>query len=321
MKFIAELCQNHNGNFDTVKKLVYKAAESGATHVKIQHIYCENLVYRPQFEEGLTKSGKVKAIKRPFDAEYKRLKKLELDFEECVKFVEYAEECGLIPMTTCFARGGIESIIEQGFKVIKVASYDCASYQLIRELIKSFDEIFVSTGATFDSEIEYTNNLLIENNKNYHLLHCITQYPTPLEMMNLKRLKWLKSIANNVGFSDHSLVSRDGMIAAKAAIFCGAEVIERHFTISSPEDTKDGPVSIKPHHIVDLFNFSKLSKTDQEEYLNSNLENWAIMLGQEKRMISSEELLNRDYYRGRFATPRFNGVHDASSMIFNWEEA
>ena len=224
-------------------------------------------------------------------------------------------------MTTCFARGNLKSIIDQGFKVIKVASYDFASYQLIRELIKSFDEIFVSTGATFDNEIEFTNNLLYQNNKNYHLLHCITQYPTPLEMMNLNRLNWLKKLSKNVGFSDHSLVSRDGMIAAKAAIFCGAKVIERHFTISPPDETKDGPVSIKPHHIVDLLNFSKLSKADQKEYLDANHENWNVMLGQEKRRISHSELLNRDYYRGRFATPRYSGAHDSSLMMFNWEES
>lgn len=320
MNFIAELCQNHNGDFDNVKRMVDSAAEGGATHIKIQHIYSKNLVFRPQFEEGLVVEGNIKSIKRPFLSEYKRLKSLELSSKECSKFVKYVEACGLVPMTTCFARGDMKSIIQEGFKVIKVASYDCASFQLIKELTNSFDELFISTGASFDDEIKYTNSLLVNSASKYHLLHCITQYPTPLDMMNLNRIKWLNKLTGNVGFSDHSLVSQDRVIAAKAAIYCGAKVVERHFTIEAADATKDGPVSINKNHIQELMGFSKLSKTDQKDQLDSQLNNWEIMLGKENRMISDNELLNRDYYRGRFATPRYNGRHESSTMIFNWDE-
>jgi len=65
MKFIAELCQNHNGEPDSLFRMADAAAEAGATHIKIQHIYARNLVYRPQFENGLEQNGIVNAIRRP----------------------------------------------------------------------------------------------------------------------------------------------------------------------------------------------------------------------------------------------------------------
>ena len=88
MNFIAELCQNHNGDLDNLYKMVDAAAEGGATHIKIQHIYKENLVFRPQFENGLLKGDKTIAIKRPWKDEYERLENLEISNNDCRKFVD-----------------------------------------------------------------------------------------------------------------------------------------------------------------------------------------------------------------------------------------
>jgi N,N'-diacetyllegionaminate synthase len=320
MKFIAELCQNHNGDFDTVRRMVDAAAESGATHIKIQHIYVRNLVYRPQFEEGLERDGKVLAIRRPWQLEYDRLKGLELTEDECAQFVEHVDSLGLVPVTTCFARGDVDRIAQQGFRTVKVASYDCASFPMLRELAGRFNHLFVSTGATFDDELRFAAGVLRQHAKGYSLLHCVTQYPTPLEAMHLNRIGWLRQFTDNVGFSDHSLVSRDGVIAAKAAIACGAEVVERHFTISAASVTRDGPVSITADDIRALVDFSRLSREDQYAHLAEVHPGWEQMLGRAERWLSDEEILNRDYYRGRFATPRREGAHRIAEMVLNWEE-
>jgi N,N'-diacetyllegionaminate synthase len=321
MEFIAELCQNHNGDFDTVRRMVDAAAEGGATHVKIQHIYVRNLVYRPEFEEGLEQEGKVRAIRRPWQAEYDRLKKLELSDEECSRFVEYAESLGLVPMTTCFTRGDVDRIARQGFRTVKVASYDCASFSMLRELAGRFDHLYVSTGATFDDELRHAAEVLKRHAKGFSLLHCVTQYPTPAEAMHLNRIGWLRQFDGKaVGFSDHSLVARDGVLAAKAAIACGAEVVERHFTILDASETKDGPVSITKDDIRSLMDFARLSPGDQRAVLAEAAPDWEQMLGEAERWLSEAELLNRDYYRGRFATPRRDGGRRAAEMVFNWEE-
>lgn len=320
MKFIAELCQNHNGDFDTLRRMVDAAAEGGASHIKIQHIYVRSLVYRPEFEEGLEQGGVQKAIRRPWQTEYNRLKGLELSEDECARFVEYVESLGLVPMTTCFARGDAEPIVQQGFRTVKVASYDCASFPMLRELAQRFDYLYVSTGATFDDELRHAADVLRQFAKGYSLLHCVTQYPTPLEAMHLNRVRWLRQFADEVGFSDHSLVSRDGMVAAKAAVVCGAEVVERHFTIADPSETKDGPVSITKEDIQSLMAFACHSPADQRALLSEEHPDWELMLGQTERWLSDAELLNRDYYRGRFATPRREGAHRVAEMIHNWEE-
>ncbi len=320
VKLIAELCQNHLGDFGRVKEMVDRAVEAGATHVKIQHIYTENLTFRPQFEEGLKQGGKTYAIKRPFQPEYERLKGLELRAEHCREFAGYVNAKGAVPLTTCFARGSVQMIKEQGFMAVKVASYDCPSYQMLRELANEFDQLFVSTGASFPEEIAKAAEVL-RGHGNYCLLHCVTIYPTPLEELHLARIEWLKQYSPVVGFSDHSLVARDGLLASKAAIALGAEVIERHFTILDADQSKDGPVSINPEQLKELARFAGLSKAEQKaelEEASSGL--LRKVAGDPTRELSSEELLNRDYYRGRFATPRFKGEHAASKMIFNWEE-
>ena len=320
VKLIAELCQNHLGDFERVKEMVGRAVEAGATHVKIQHIYTDNLTFRPQFEEGLQRDGKTYAIKRPFQPEYERLKGLELEAEQCREFVENVKANGAIPLTTCFARGSIDAIKEQGFKAVKVASYDCPSYQMLRELSAEFDELIVSTGASFPEEIARAAEVLKEHG-NYCLLHCVTIYPTPLDELHLSRIEWLKQYSKVVGFSDHSLVARDGLLASKAALALNAEVIERHFTILNADQSKDGPVSINPDQLKELARFAGLSKAEQKAELEETSPGLlGKVAGDPTRELSSEELLNRDYYRGRFATPRKKGSHLASEMIFNWEE-
>jgi|LauGreDrversion4_1035100.scaffolds.fasta_scaffold25136_2 N,N'-diacetyllegionaminate synthase len=320
MKIIAELCQNHNGSFDLVKSMVDAAAGAGATHVKIQTIYADTLVFRPQFEEGLIVDGKTYAIKRPWLPEYQRLKGLELSPDQSFKFVEYCRNVGVIPLTTCFARKNLKEIYEQGFREIKVASYDCASYQLIKELAKQFSHLYISTGATFDDEVECSASILKNTSASYSFLHCVTLYPTPIEMMHLSRISWLRQHSNQTGFSDHSFASKDGLVASMAAVLMGAEIIERHFTILPADETRDGPVSINAKQLKELSEFVKLTKTDQRSLLENIYPQWEIMIGNPSRQLTEIELLNRDYYRGRFATPRTQNQNIATEMIFNWEQ-
>lgn len=321
VKLIAELCQNHNGDFARVKEMVDAAVEAGATHVKIQHIHVRNLTFRPQFEGGSEFNGKQMSIKRPFEPEYNRLKGLELSKSESKQFVDYVKSKGAVPMTTCFSRDSIQDLIDEGYESVKVASYDCASYQLLRELAANFKEVIVSTGATFNNEVEKASAILKESGVDYSMLHCVTIYPTPLSEMHLAKMDWLKGFSETVGFSDHSLVERDGVLASKAAIAAGAEVIERHFTILEKDETKDGPVSIKPHHMRELADFAVLSNEEQAAEMEAALPNWKTELrGDVNRKLSDAELLNREYYRGRFASPRIDGINDSKYMIFNWEE-
>ena len=140
-----------------------------------------------------------------------------------------------------------------------------------------------------------------------------------MKYMNLDRINWLKQYSNNVGFSDHSLVSRDKIIPSLASIVFGASIIERHFTILKPDDTRDGPVSVNSSQLQEIYNFSKLEKNKQIDFLNNLYPDWKIMMGKRQRDLSHEELLNRDYYRGRFASHRKCSQKNYGQMIYNWE--
>ena len=311
---IAEFCQNHNGDKSILKEMIHAAKENGATHGKIQTIFADDLSFRSEFENGLVENGEVKAIKRPYQPEYDRLKNLEISLEDHYEFISDCKKVGLIPMTTCFTRGSVQELQKMGFDEIKVASYDCGAIPLIRDLAANFKKIVISTGATYDNEIEDTVKLLKSLGTDFSLLHCVTIYPTPLSAMNLNRMKFLRKFTDKVGLSDHSLVERDGVKSSIFAIYCGASIIERHFTILEKHQTRDGPVSIRPVHLKEIRNFINLNKSEQDNYIREFIPESQTMLGSEYRELSKEELINRNYYRGRFAT-KLNG-----KTIYNWED-
>ncbi len=315
LNFIAELCQNHLGKFENIKKMTEKCAENGATTIKLQSIYTKNLTYRPEFENGIKIKNKVHRIKRPYKEEFNRLKRLEINLKDFEKFVRLCEQLNIEPSVTCFSRNDIKNLKNIGFNTIKVASYDCASFKLLKELKKNFKNLIISTGATYDNEIDKAAEIV---KNNFTFLHCVTIYPTPLNEMHLNRIDFLKNKFGKAGFSDHSLgFGKFRNFASKIAIYKGASVVERHITILDKGKTKDGPVSIQPKDIREVVNFSKLSKKDQKTYLNENYNyNIKKAFGLSKRNLSHKEILNRDYYRGRFSS------YDKKSqrMIYNWEE-
>ena len=310
---IAECCQNHNGNLDILKKQIHTAAENGANYVKIQAIRSKELTHRVIFDDGvIDDNGKVLAIKRPYESEKERLKKLDLTLENEAWFVRECNSAGVASMTTAFTISAVREIKDLGYEAIKIASYDCASYPLIREVKKYWNNIFVSTGATYDDEITKTAEIL--SGSNFHFLHCITLYPTPMEDLHLNRMSFLRRFTNNVGYSDHTNVESTNLYASKIALALGATCIERHFTILEKDETKDGPVSIKPYQLKELSDFAKLSRFDMMSVIKKEYPDWQKTLGSFSRELSDKEKLNRDYFRGRFASIV------SEKYIYNWEE-
>jgi len=311
-KIIAECCQNHNGDLNLLKDMIWAAAEAGADYVKIQSIMADELTYRKRFESGRVENGVMKAIKRPYQAEYDRLRPMDLSDEDHQWFVEECKKANVKPITTIFAQSRIPFLSGLDWDAVKVASYDCISLPLVKNLAKHFNHLFISTGAAQDEEIQTTAEELKAHS--FSFLHCVTIYPTPLDEIHLARIDWLRQFSSLVGFSDHSLVERDGLKASIAAIFYGADVVERHFTIFPADQSKDGPVSINPKQLKELITFANMSKTDIKDYIVSHIPEYETMIGKSSRILSHAELLNRDYYRGRFAS-KVDG-----QIVYNWED-
>ena len=311
---IAECCQNHNGDLAILKDMIHAAADAGADYAKIQSMLAADLPKRERFETGIVEEGVRKAIQRPYQAEYDRLKPLDLDDEAHLWFIEECDRAGIKPMTTVFSRSRIPFVASLGMKATKIASYDCASHPFLEELIPHFDHLYISTGSTYDHEIEATAALLKEYNQDFTFLHCVTIYPTPLDEMHLARLEYLRGFSPTVGFSDHSLVGRDGIKASAVALMMGADVVERHFTVLKPDESRDGPVSINPDQLAELVSVARMSDAERKAYVAEHVGDYSMMIGQTARQLSDTEQLNRDYYRGRFAS-RVNG-----GFVYNWEE-
>ncbi len=318
-KIIVEVCQNHNGDRSVLKEMIHAAKENGADIIKGQIIFSEDLTPRERFDEGHEETNGVrKTIKRPYRAERERLASLDLMEDDYRFFVDEVNRVGAIPMMTVFSRNRVPlaaGLPWQGKTFVKVASYDCASVPLVSDLAHHFDTLIVSTGATFDEEIKKTAAMLKEKNKKFALLHCVTSYPNTLSMANLNRMNWLRQFTQEVGWSDHTLVVRDGIKAAKVALMLGADYIERHFTILTADKTKDGPISITPALLRELADFAKLPKEEQKVIVAKEIPEWEIMLGSSQREMTHTEMLNRDYYRGRFAS-----LVNNNAWVYNWEE-
>jgi sialic acid synthase SpsE len=219
-------------------------------------------------------------------------------------------------MTTIFAKHRIPEVAKLSWpgKWIKVASYDCSALPFIEELAKHFDNFIISTGATYDDEIRAAADLMKKLGKNFAFLHCVTSYPNALSICNLARMEWLRQFTPVVGWSDHTKIEEHDVIAAKVAIYLGADYIERHFTILAPHETKDGPVSMTPELLKGLSDFRALTNDAQKKELDAKHPGWEVALGSPTRDMTDVELRNRDYYRGRFASPRADGTWE-----YNWE--
>jgi sialic acid synthase SpsE len=298
---IAECCQNHCGDREVLKRLVHEAAGAGADYVKIQAIRSKELAYRERFEEGrYDDRGEPLTIRRPYGKELDRLAPLDLSLETEAWFVDECRAAGVRSMTTVFTSQSADDVKLMGFDAVKIASYDCASFSLLRDIRRWWSVIFCSTGATFDDEIETAASILAGSE--FTFLHCVTIYPTPMDELHLRRFSWLRRFTPRVGFSDHTQPATDGLWASKIALALGADSVERHFTVLDKNVTRDGPVSIDPGELRQLREFADRPRFDQMQLIHRSYPEWRRTLGSATRTLTKAELLNRDYYRGRFAS-------------------
>lgn len=306
-RMIAELCQNHNGSFSVVKEMIDKCAEQRITFAKIQALYSDELVYRPEFE---SQTSNPLEMFRPFAKEKQRLSMLDLSPREEEQFVSLCDKAGIKAMITTFTHEGVRRAEGAGFKYVKIASYDSTNFELISRVLPFATELFISTGATTTTEIKALINFLVLNNalKKTTILHCKTEYPNDLNRVNLGRLEYLRQFGLPVGFSDHSpAVLENGdlnpnrNLASLLAIHLGATVIERHFTVLPTNETKDGKISATAEDFEELITFSSSNEDKRISKLQEFEFDLNIVIGNTENGYepSVAEWLNRRYYQGR----------------------
>ena len=228
---IAEIGNNHEGNFNIAKKLIKAAADSGVDAVKFQTFITKDFVSsdHPSFE---------------------RLKKFEFTHQQFLELQRFANKKNLNFISTPLDFKSA-NFLKRNCKIIKIASGDNNFYDLINIFLNYNKQLVISTGMmnndTINDLIKFikkkSGNKFLK--KNLSLLHCISSYPAKDNSLNLMSIKYLsdKYKEINIGYSDHS-VGYDACITAAAL---GAKIIEKHFTLSNNfSNFRDHKLSLNP---------------------------------------------------------------------------
>ena len=259
------------------EELIKAASDAGADAIKFQ-TYRSSSVYSENAgkSEYLTKQGINENIEEIFD-------KFSMPYEMIPKLAKICNEKQIEFMSMPFSVEDAKQI-DPFVSVHKVASFEINHVRLLEFLAKTKKPIFISTGASTTTEIEFALDICKNNgNDKVTILQCTSKYPAPLSSMNLSVIKNLKEKFDiPVGFSDHSV---EPIIAPLLSISYGASVIEKHFTIDKKLSGPDHSFALEPKELKRLIS----SIRGVESILGSNKK--APTINEEKNKIVSRRSL------------------------------
>lgn len=244
---IAEAGVNHNGNIQTAKRLIDVAADAKVDYVKFQTFTANKLVTkaatRASYQDRNTKNK---------DSQYEMLKQLELSHNDHQILIEYAAKKNVQFLSTAFDLDSLDYLKSLGLDLAKIPSGEITDYPYLKKVALLFPEIIMSTGMANLKEIKEAFKVLIDNGakkENITILHCNTEYPTPMEDVNLRAMLHIqKELGVKIGYSDHTL----GIEVPIAAVSLGASVIEKHFTLDRNLPGPDHRASLEPEELRDM---------------------------------------------------------------------
>lgn len=314
---IAEAGVNHNGSMEIAKELIDVAASAGADAVKFQTFKADKMVsiYAPkaEYQKKTTDSD---------ESQLDMIRKLELNIEQHKELASYCNKKGIEFMSTPFDLESVDILVsELNVKRLKISSADITNAPLLFKAAQTGKDIILSTGMSTLGEIEqalgviafgllgsHDNPCIDKFTKAYYseegrrklkekvtLLHCTTEYPAPLEEVNLRVIDTMKSAFElTVGYSDHT----EGIVVPIAAVARGAEVIEKHFTLDKKMPGPDHKASLEPEELKEMItSIRKVEKVlgspvkvpTDSEYKNIHVGRKSLVA---KKDIAEGEILN-----------------------------
>ncbi|TGL10773.1 N-acetylneuraminate synthase [Leptospira meyeri] len=238
---IAEAGVNHNGDLELAHELIDIACEAGVDVVKFQTFTAESLV-----TESAKKAEYQSASTDPKESQYSMLKKLELSSSAHWELIDHCRSKGIEFLSTAFDLESLDFLTKLDLKRYKIPSGEITNLPYLDEIGRLGKPVILSTGMARLGEIEEAIQILERNGLSRDLLtvlHCNTEYPTPISDVNLLAMLSLKATFGvSVGYSDHT----SGIDIALAAVALGAEVIEKHFTIDKNLPGPDHKASLNP---------------------------------------------------------------------------
>ena len=238
---IAEAGVNHNGSLELAFELIDAASEAGADIVKFQTFKAENLVTKSaakaDYQLGTTDVQ---------ETQFEMIKKLELSYDMHLKLISKCKEKGIRFSSTGFDASSVDLLIELGVDFLKIPSGEITNLPYLRHVGSKGLPIILSTGMCTMLEVRNVVKILElagSKKSDITVLHCNTEYPTPMEDVNLLAMLSIeKELGVKVGYSDHTL----GIEVPIAAAAMGATVIEKHFTLDRGMEGPDHAASLEP---------------------------------------------------------------------------
>jgi len=245
---IAEAGVNHNGNLDNAFKLIDAAVDAGVDYVKFQTFKSENLVSKSAKKADY----QIQNTGNSTDSQYEMLKKLELTHENHELLIDYCKQKNIHFFSTAFDLESLSFLKEIGLDIVKIPSGEITNLPYLRKAAQLFNKVILSTGMCTMEDIEAAINVFLAENiskDNITILHCNTEYPTPMNDVNLKAMLSIQQkFGTDIGYSDHTL----GIEVPVAAVALGASVIEKHFTLDNTMDGPDHAASLEPLQLKEM---------------------------------------------------------------------
>jgi len=241
---IAEAGVNHNGDINIAKKLIDVAATAGVNYVKFQTFKTENLVSReaPKAKYQIENTNEA-------GTQFEMLKKLELDRDIHEILIDYCAQKNIKFLSTGFDLESLDLLNELNIDLFKVPSGEITNLPYLEKIASFGKPVILSTGMCTLEEVKAAFNVVVDNGiskENITILHCNTEYPTPMEDVNLKAMLTIQEeLGVDIGYSDHTL----GIEVPIAAVAIGAKCIEKHFTLDNTMSGPDHKASLEPNEL------------------------------------------------------------------------
>jgi N,N'-diacetyllegionaminate synthase len=228
---------------ENAMKLIDFAAEAGADIVKFQTFKTENLVSRAAKKAEYQKQN---MANDKDDSQFNMLKRLELSHQDHLVLMEHCLKKNIQFLSTAFDMDSIDLLNELGMPLWKIPSGEITNLPYLEKIGTLGKEVILSSGMCTMQEIEDAIEVIVKAGTPKHkitVLHCNTQYPTPMQDVNLKAMLQIKEKTGvRIGYSDHTM----GIEVPVAAVALGAEVIEKHFTLDKNMEGPDHKASLEP---------------------------------------------------------------------------
>lgn len=241
---IAEAGVNHNGDLGLAKQLIEVAAEAGADLVKFQTFNADR-----QVTHTAQKADYQTRTTDRLESQHEMLRRLELSTEMHHELIAHCTACNIGFFSTGFDIESVDLLVSLGQDRFKIPSGEITNLPYLRHIGRLGKTVILSTGMATMGEIEAAIDVLEQTGTprgNMTVLHCTTEYPTPMTEVNLRAMQTIHAAFGvAVGYSDHT----PGIEVAIAAVAMGASVIEKHFTLDRTLPGPDHRASLEPDEL------------------------------------------------------------------------